>query len=320
MVKCEPRPKRREARLAGSLLESLTERHCPICGGEQAVRTFAEANLDAGKLDSFAFASRKIPEFMHYRLVECQGCDLVYASPTPSADFLGNAYDEAQFDSNVEAEYASRTYANVIARILKRLPDLRGALDIGTGDGCFLEKLIALGFTEVEGVEPSTAPIRAAKPEIRPLIRHDVFEADSFTPGTLSLVTCFQTIEHVSEPAKMVNAIHTLLKPGGAVVLICHNRRGAVNTLLGAKSPIRDIEHLQLFSPRSVTQMLQNAGFVDVQVSSIVNKYPMSYWLKLLPIPLGMKSGLTKFVSSIGLGSLALPMPVGNLAAIGFRR
>ena len=180
---------------------TLVSRNCPICGSAAACRLFAKANIDPTQLDRFAYASRKTPEFMHYRLVECTQCDLIYAADIPSTNFLGQAYLEADFASSLEAQYAGRTYQTVVAKLQAKLPDKIGALDIGTGDGCFLEKLLELGFSNVQGVEPSSAPIRAAKPEIRPLIKHSLFKAQDFPQQSYRLITCFQTIEHVDDPA-----------------------------------------------------------------------------------------------------------------------
>ena len=157
-------------------------------------------------------------------------------------------YREAGFDSRQEARHASRTYARFLPRIIPKLPDRSGAVDIGTGDGAFLSELIAAGFENVAGIEPSTAPIEAAEPSIRPLIRHDIFREDSFAPGSLSLITCFQTIEHLSDPLLFCKAA-AAVKPGGGLFLIGHNRRSFSAKVLGPKSPIFDIEHLQLSHP-----------------------------------------------------------------------
>ncbi len=306
-------------RPALSLVGSLASRSCPLCGTSEFSRLLADANLDERQLDGFSFSSRKTPEFMHYRLMECSQCDLVYACQSPSVEFLAGAYKDADFSSAVEAEYASRTYASFVARLLPRLPDRSGALDIGTGDGCFLDKLIGLGFTEVCGVEPSFAPIQAARPEIRGLIRHGLFDPHGFGSERFSLITCFQTVEHVSDPLQLVSDAWSLLKPGGALVLICHNRRGIVNKVLGSRSPIRDIEHFQLFSPRSAERLLKAADFTSVQISTIVNRYPLTYWLRLLPVPAALKAACIDAACRSRIGSTAIPLPVGNLAATAFR-
>ena len=98
---------------------------------------------------------------------------------------------------------------------------------------------------------PPTAPIEAAAPSVRPLIRQDTFRGDSFAPESLSLITCFQTIEHLAEPLTFCRDAWRTLKPGGVLFLIGHNRRAISARLLGRNSPIFDIEHLQLFSTTS---------------------------------------------------------------------
>lgn len=297
----------------------MVPRACPVCGEQGKPHVYAEADFDPNVLGSFAFASRKLPEYMHYRLVHCGQCDLLYADPIPTLEMLSKAYQEADFDSNVEANYASQTYGRYLAPILRSLPDLEGALDIGTGDGAFLERLLEAGFTDVEGVEPSEAPIAAAKEHIRSRIRHGLFQAEDYTPASFRLVSCFQTIEHLYEPLAMCRSVIDLLKPGGALFLVCHNRRGVLNRILGKRSPVFDIEHLQLFSPESVKRMLEVSGYENIQVRSIVNRYPISYWVKLLPLPVRFKIKLLARLQKSRIGSVLIPMRVGNLAVIGYK-
>ncbi|MBK5276312.1 MAG: class I SAM-dependent methyltransferase [Desulfuromonadales bacterium] len=298
----------------------MISRQCPVCGSSDTSRVFAEANFEFGRLDSFAFASRKMPEYMHYRLLDCPTCDLLYANPLPSENYMAAGYGEAAFDSGIEAHYAAKTYAEVLADFIERLPDRHGTLDIGTGDGAFLERLLESGFDGVLGVEPSRAPIAAARDDIRPLIREGIFHDADFEPGSFSLVTCFQTLEHLHDPLVMVCAVEKLLKPGGAAFFICHNRRALSARLLGRKSPIFDIEHLQLFSPQSVRYLLEKAGFSDIRVMPIANRYPLNYWLRLLPFPLGAKHTLIAALDRMGIGRVTVAMSVGNIAVVGFKR
>ena len=237
--------------------EAMVGRPCPICGSTDESRLVSDARLDPSRLDAFAFASRKIPEYMHHRLVLCSACDLLYASPVPSVEAVSTAYRDASFDSGDEARYASRTYADYLRPIIDRLPDRDGAIDIGTGDGAFLRELLAAGFTGVVGVEPSTMPVASAPDEIRALIRNEIFDPDHFERGRYSLVTCFQTMEHVHDPLALARGAHALLKEGGAAFFIGHDRTGLVNLVLGKRSPIYDIEHLQLFSPRSAVALFE---------------------------------------------------------------
>ncbi len=297
----------------------LAARSCPVCGSSDA-RVVAEENIDPAQLDGFAFASRKLPEYMHYRLVECAACDLVYANPAPDGSVLADAYREAAYDSAEEAKAAARTYARLLPPIIGRLPHLGGALDIGAGDGAFLEELIAAGFTDVEGIEPSTAPIQAASANVRPMIRQGLFAPSGYAGRKFALITCFQTIEHVPDPGEMLREIHSLLIEGGAVLIVCHNRKALSARALGEKSPIYDIEHLQLFSRASMFRMLEGAGLVDVEVKPIVNRYPLKYWAKLFPFPAGTKAKVLGALGSSPVGAIEIPLPAGNIAAIGYRK
>ena len=76
----------------------MASRACPVCASETAT-VFAEQRIDLAALDGFAFASRKRPEYMHYRLVACPVCDLIYASPAPGPETLAGAYVTAAYDS-----------------------------------------------------------------------------------------------------------------------------------------------------------------------------------------------------------------------------
>lgn len=297
----------------------MAERPCPVCGDAVSATLFAEARIDPQRLGRFAFASRKMPEYMHHRLLLCSACDLVFASPVPDDSKLRVDYKAAAFDSQTEARYAAKTYARLLHPVLARFPNRHGALDIGTGDGAFLVELLAARFDDVRGIEPSSAPIAAARTEVRDLIEQGFFEPGRFPPESCSLVTCFQTIEHVSDPRQLCAEACRVLKPGGALCLVGHNRRALSARLLGMKSPIFDIEHLQLFSPTSLRKLMTSAGLMSVSVFPFWNRYPVSYWARLFPFPAGMKNLLMRSLSVTRLGRLTIALPAGNLIAIGFK-
>jgi SAM-dependent methyltransferase len=298
----------------------LVTRACPVCSATDG-RELAAARIDAAALDEFAFASRKFPEYMHHRLVECPVCDTVYANPLFDFGGIEAAYDAAAFDSKEEAEFASRTYAGLVRGLMPRLAGTSAALDIGTGEGSFLEQLLDLGFGRVAGYEPSAAPLASASERVRQLIVHDVFDAERAAgSGPYDLITCCMTIEHVPDPAQLCRDAFELLAPGGALMIVCHDRRAPLNRVLGMRSPIIDIEHLQLFSQASARSLLERAGFAGVEVRRITNRYPLHYWLKLAPAPRRLKRSLVAAARRGALRSFSLSLPVGNLSVTGVRQ
>lgn len=285
--------------------------NCPLCHSSRHAKPFAERHIDESKLSRFSFASRKLPEYMHHQLQLCHSCDLLYAIPDPNLN-LQSAYETAAYDSTTEAACAATTYRKILQPTLNSLPHKSRLLDIGAGDGAFLKEMLPHGFSDLIGLEPSSAPLHAAHPSIRNRLRMEMFREGLVEPQSCSLVTCFQTIEHVADPLALCREAAKLLIPGGSLAIIAHNRNGLINQLLGRKSPIFDIEHLQLFSPTSLKTLLEKAGLQNISIRPFRNTYPLAYWARLCPLPAPLKPTILRLLHAT-IGSLQLAVPVGNL-------
>lgn len=297
------------------------QRSCPICR-DPAVPTepFLSNSVRLDAVTASSFASRKLPEYMSHAMVLCSGCDLVFVDQPPTQDELADNYHAADYDSSEEAEHAADSYAKAIRPVLVKLSGrMNDALEIGTGTAAFLARLKDAGFENVVGVEPSVSAIAAALPERRPWISEGIFVESDFAPESFDLITCFMTLEHVREPGDLVEAALRLLRPGGAFVGVTHDYRGWVNRLLGTRSPIVDIEHMQLFSARSSRELLTTRGFVNVQAAAFSNAYRPSYWMRLVPLPERAKRAFVKTVKGTPLDSVRLPFNVGNTMSWGFK-
>lgn len=298
---------------------TLETRVCPLCHTRAWSREFSRARYDADRLDPMSFSSRKDPQGMHFRFLECTACDVLYASPVPAAEALAVAYREAEYESAIEARYAADTYARVLDGVLPLLPDRRGAVDIGAGDGAFLERLVEAGFDKVVGFEPSNAPRETAHPSVAPFIRPEAFLEGVLPECSASLISCLQTIEHVPDPVGLCTDSVRVLAPGGALLVICHDRRALPARILRHRSPIFDIEHLQLFSERSVRSLLVRSGLQRVDVNRLTNTYPVAYWLRMAPLPRRLKSHLQRVIGERRLAHVPVSLRAGNLVAIGYR-
>jgi len=292
----------------------VVHRNCPICNiSSQTV--YCETNIEYEKLDAFAFASRKYPERMRHRLMKCTTCGLVYADPAPVQTTLQQEYEAASFDSQEEARCAAQTYASYLPKNL-----VRGkALDIGTGGGEFLSELQRYGFAELEGIEPSPSAIATADPAIRAHIHQGIFVPEACPANSYAFISCFQTLEHIADPLTVSRSCYNALVTGGVYFTVSHNIEGLVNRLLGTKSPIFDIEHLQLFSPQSVVTLMKQSGFTDIKLFPVWNRYPLHYWIKLFPLPKIITRNLVCFLKAIKLGYIKIPINVGNMGVLAFK-
>jgi SAM-dependent methyltransferase len=299
------------------LLQKLEERMCPVCGsGPDKAISFLKQSVDPAKLDAFSYASRKTPEYMSFNLVTCRDCQTVYASPAPPSQAVSQAYHEADYDSSDEAVLAASTYGDALARDLAGLADKGDALEIGTGTGVFLSVLQAAGFARVTGVEPSPKAIAAADPAIRPHIREGIFVEADFAPESFDLICCFMTLEHVPDPRPLVEACSRLLRAGGLLALVTHDYKAPVNRILGRRSPIIDVEHLQIFCPESLERLVSGSKLDIVRIESFANRYALRYWLRLMPLPRGLKAQLGRLFSATGVERQLISLRVGNLLTV----
>lgn len=299
----------------------MTEiRACPVCNTpSEEAKLFLEKNIDPTKLSNFSFASRKTPEFMSHRLMQCPTCDLVYANQPPCEEDLAHAYHTADYDSSDEANDAAVAYIRAIRPTLEMLPRRQKVLEIGTGTGIFLDYLSREGFSELVGVEPSPAAIVAAPMHRQAWIHEGMFEEENFVPESFDLICCFMTMEHVRDPTIIAQAALRLLRPGGAFVTVTHDYRGTVNRLLGKRSPIIDIEHMQLFSKRSLKTLFNGVGYSGVTVNAFVNSYSLQYWLRLAPLSSGLKRSVSELMAKIRVDHVKVGINVGNLITTGYK-
>lgn len=304
----------------GQITSSAGHRACPVCqtGDDQATQFF-DNNIDPSKLTGFSFASRKTPEFMAHRLVQCPVCDLVYVSQPPSEAALAHAYHVADYDSADEANDAATAYVQAMQPVLRHIANKQRALEIGTGTGILLEQLQRAGFLEVIGVEPSEAAIAAAPKHRQHWIRQGMFDERDFTPESFDLICCFMTMEHVRDPRLIADAAMRLLRPGGAFITVTHNYRSPVNRLLGRRSPIIDIEHMQLFSNQSIHHLFDGAGFDAVTICAFSNTYAMNYWMRLSPVPTPLKNAAMRAMKWLRWESWKLCINVGNTLTTGIK-
>lgn len=299
----------------------MIERDCPICLSNKFSEIFAASTFDTSKLNAFSFSSRKTPENMHLNLSICKKCSLIYANLAPDAQQLHLLYKDASFNRSVESIYAAKTYArllrkHILSNTTKEISSL-SLLDIGSGDGAFLEEVLKLGLSDISGLEPSDAPLAIANPNIRNRIIKDSFHPNQFPDNSFDIITCFQTIEHLPDPLLVAKTVYNALKPGGQFMIVCHNKNALSAKVLGMKSPIFDIEHLQLFCPTSAINLLKEANFKNCLSNIIINHYPLSYWINLLPLNHKIKKISDNICLNTGINKIAIPMIAGNILVIG---
>jgi SAM-dependent methyltransferase len=294
----------------------LVATRCAICSTEGNSNEIYPANFDLESLNPAIFSARRLPDRIHYRLVKCRSCGLVRSDPIAPAGLLARLYGQSTFTYGAEVTDLRDTYG----RYLSKLDDFgvrRGALlEIGCGNGFFLQEARERGFHRVQGVEPSRAAVDQADPKVREGIVCAFMGPKLFKPEQFDVICLFQVFDHMPEPGEVLNECFRLLRPDGLILCINHNIEAVSARMLRERSPIIDIEHTYLYCPSTMARLFQNHGFEIKRLASVWNTYSLSYLARLMPFPGRIKRKLLGWLKSRWLGNLRLTVPLGNLLLV----
>ena len=71
------------------------------------------------------------------------------------------------------------------------------------------------------------------------------------------MVCLFQVFDHIPDPNLLLRECRRILRPGGLVLALNHNVDALPNRILGARSPIIDVEHTYLYSPATMNAIFR---------------------------------------------------------------
>lgn len=270
-------------------------------------------NFKDEDLNAEVFSARRTTEHFHYEMVKCLKTGLIFSRNILDDASLNELYKGSVVTFNEQTEFIKRDYWKPIEKYVPSWNKGK-ALDIGCSNGFFLEVLKDNGYNEVYGVEPGEEPKAIARTDIRDNIHTGFYGPGLYPSNSFDLITCFQTLDHLSDPLGMLRNMYENVKPGGHVYMIMHNTKALQAKLFGEKSPIIDVEHIYLFNKHALSEISKKAGFKVVSVFDVKNGYPFSYWIRMSPLPLKkMWVGLFK---AIGLYKTVLAINAGNMGII----
>lgn len=301
------------------LLQQLRPTRCAICATTNASTEVYPANLDAEAFTPAVFSARRLPDRMHYRIVQCNTCGLLRSDPVLDSATMNELYRASTFDYGEELDGLRVTYGAALDAAAARAGGRRSMLDIGCGSGFVLEVARDRGFTDPRGVEPSADAIAKADPSVRGAIVEDVMRAGLFEPETFDVVTLFQVLDHLPDPVGLLKACLEAMRPGGVILAFNHNAAAWSARLLKERSPIVDVEHTYLYTPDTMRRLFSAAGFDVLSVDSVRNTYSIPYLLHLVPIPRSLKQGLIPRLRQSSIGRRQLTVPLGNLCLLARR-
>jgi 2-polyprenyl-3-methyl-5-hydroxy-6-metoxy-1,4-benzoquinol methylase len=231
---------------------------CPLCGEERAPEHFITCrdHLVSGE---------------NFNIVQCVSCSLLYVNPRPQPDDLEAYYQSIEYISHTDRKgtLQERIYHLVRNHMLQKKKQLveklvsppRRLLDVGCGTGAFLEA-IKSADNEIIGFEPNTfAREKALEKGIEVLGKEDALE--TLPENSMHLITLWHVLEHLPDFREKIQLFHSLLAPGGYLVLAVPMWKSFDAGFYGQHWAAWDVpRHLLHFEEKTLVKACHDAGFV----------------------------------------------------------
>ncbi len=166
---------------------------------------------------------------------------------------------------------------------IKSITSLEGkqVLDVGCGGGILAESLSKSGAT-VTGIDLSTKALKVAELhqlESGTTVQYRSISAEDLAkekPHSYDVVTCMEMLEHVPDPASVVQACANLCKPGGYLFFSTLNRnpKSYLFAIIGAEYILQLLpkgthQYEKFIKPSELAQFTRAAGLEVLQLKGM---------------------------------------------------
>lgn len=204
-----------------------------------------------------------------YELVHCRTCSAIFLTPNPTKALLAKAYDDSYYGGSEEDEkfeglvekglyYFRKRRARKVARLIGNKGNV---LDVGCGNGQFLEQVSAFGNIQIFGTEMVGSSARRAS-KIRNIHLYVGELTREIYTEPFDLISLFHVFEHLENPQDYIKKIDTLLKPGGYLLMSFPNIDSWQARFFKSKwlhlDPPR---HLFFFKPQNFKAIMAERGY-----------------------------------------------------------
>jgi SAM-dependent methyltransferase len=232
-----------------------------------------------------------------FTIVKCGACNLAYLSPAPAPEefpiyYPPRYYTRASGTVRVTEDrrrWLERGFA-YRADILERFQKPGKMLDVGCGDGHMIEHLKRRGW-DVSGAEMSAAACDYAVRELKLApgsIHCGNFLELPLPENSFDLITLYDVLEHMADPAAVIARCRALLRPAGGIFMQAPNFGSAGRRIFGQWWIHLDApRHVVHFTPASLAGFMNGWDIVRLRTAtglsaSYINGYSDSlrHWIR----------------------------------------
>jgi predicted TPR repeat methyltransferase len=202
-----------------------------------------------------------------------------------------------------------RTQLRYVSNLAKKLRVRGNWLELGADIGLLTQSLLKQSeINSVDVIEPNTAVHGRLRDSLneRGQILDDLSSAASnYYDG----VAAIHVLDHITDLSTHLSSINSVLKPGGYVCFVTHNEKSILRKAISRRWPPFCLQHPQLFSPDSISDVLERQGFSVIAVERTANYFNLRHIATVAFAVFKIPKKLSVLVPSI-----SVPLRLGNIA------
>jgi 2-polyprenyl-3-methyl-5-hydroxy-6-metoxy-1,4-benzoquinol methylase len=248
-----------------------SHRICPACYSAEV------HELLTGIPDRLGLENSKI-----YSYLNCQHCDFIFLSPTPSESQIASFYPESFWRVKDEEGGRKQSFFERLETYLRKglmireldswfskVPTPNSALDVGCATGDFMELLHERGI-DVEGVEFSESAVAFCREKKKLMVQRGDLPDLIWGAKKFDLIVYNGVLEHVLDPVKHLNTCRRIINEEGHLVIRALPNVESFGFFVRGKNwiSIDYPRHLSLYSKSSLKALLEKCGFSVVEITT----------------------------------------------------
>jgi len=244
-----------------------TERNCPVCDNESIrIITIVDFALFDGH-----------PMNGGYDLVQCNTCGFMYANTPVTQTELDKYYTELSKYEDKAISTGGGYTQNDKQRLIdtaiflnNNITDKHARIvDLGCANGGLLKELKNLGFSNLIGIDPSSACVNITTNEVGcECYQYSIFDIPA-SIGKFDVILSTHVLEHLLNVRDAISIMDALLAPSGKIFLECPNAN-YYHEVIHAPLQEFNTEHINHFTEVAFQNLMGSFGYHPIAISDKV--------------------------------------------------
>lgn len=211
-----------------------------------------------------------------HQIVRCSDCGLMYAHPLTRSNLDSYSFDSSTavplHDDSPEVR-RGRTklpdYERIGRDLLSYLPQRGHLVEVGAFSGVLLDAYRRQGW-RVSGIEPDGRAVAYGRQKFGVELHNGTLDTVTLAPACADAVVMLHVIEHIDQPSRAVDAVASLLRPGGVFVVETPTYDSLAFRLLGRRERSLSCDgHIFFYTEATLCRLLTDHGFSIERVQRV---------------------------------------------------